>query len=57
MLKCKQATELMSQSQDRVLKLNERIHLKLHLLICTGCNNFNKQMSFLHNAMQQFRKR
>jgi flavoprotein len=57
MLKCKQATELMSQSQDRALTLNERIQLKLHLLICRGCDNCNKQMSFLHDTMQQFRKR
>jgi len=56
MLKCKQATELMSQSLDRTLTLKERVRLKLHLLICTGCDNFNKQMSFIHQAMQQFRK-
>jgi hypothetical protein len=57
MLKCKQATELISQSQDRALTLNERIRLKLHLLICVGCDNCNKQMSFIHKAMEQFRKR
>lgn len=57
MLKCKQATELMSQSQDRDLTLSERIRLKLHLLICAGCTNCNKQMNFIHNAMEQFRKR
>jgi hypothetical protein len=57
MLKCKQATELMSQSQDRALTLNERVRLKLHLLICSGCTNCNKQMRFLHEAMEQFRKR
>jgi hypothetical protein len=57
MLKCKQATELMSQSLDRDLTLNERIRLKLHLFICTGCVNCNKQMGLIHNAMGQFRKR
>jgi len=57
MLKCKQATELMSQSQDRALTLNERIQLKLHLLICAGCLKCNKQMGFIHKAMQQFSKR
>jgi hypothetical protein len=55
MLKCKQATEMMSQAQDRVLTLHERIGLKLHLLICSGCSNFNKQMAFIHKAMQQFK--
>jgi len=57
MLKCKQATELMSQSQDRVLTLNERIRLKFHLLICTGCANCNKQMRFIHRAMQRLKNR
>lgn len=57
MLKCKQATELMSQSQDRNLTLNERTRLRLHLFICSGCANFNKQMGFIHTAMEQIKKR
>lgn len=56
MLKCKQATELMSQSLDRKLTLKERTALKLHLLICTGCDNCNKQMGLIHQAMEQLRK-
>lgn len=57
MLKCKQATELMSQSQDRNLTLHERTRLRLHLFICSGCANFNKQMGFIHTAMEQIKKR
>lgn len=57
MLRCKQASELMSQSQDRTLTLKERMRLKLHLLICRGCSNCNKQMRFLHKTMQQFKDR
>ncbi len=56
MLRCKQATELMSQSQDRALTWNERLRLKLHMLICSGCTNCNKQMRFIHKAMQQFKE-
>lgn len=55
MLKCKQATELMSQSLDRDLTLNERIRLKLHLFICSGCVNCNKQMRLIHHAMEKFK--
>lgn len=57
MMNCKQATHLMSQSQDRELSLPERIRLRLHLLICSGCLNYNKQMSFMRKAMQKLRER
>ena len=57
MMKCKQATQLMSQSQDRNLTRVERIQLKLHLLMCSGCAQYNKQMALLRNAMQQIRRR
>lgn len=57
MMSCKQATELVSQSQDRKLTTRERAGLKLHLLICAGCKNYNKQISFIRQAMQQFKDR
>ena len=57
MMNCKQATQLMSQSQDRKLSLPERTKLRLHLLICSGCANYNKQMDFLRKAMGRFRER
>jgi hypothetical protein len=57
MMNCKQATELMSQEQDRELTRRERLALRLHLLICKGCNNYNKQLAFIREAMQRFRDR
>ena len=54
MLSCKQATELMSQEQDRPLSLAERIGLKLHVLICAGCNNYRRQMRVLRAAFRRF---
>jgi hypothetical protein len=54
MLNCKQATELMSQEQDRLLSLAERIGLRLHVLICAGCNNYRRQMSVLRAACRRF---
>jgi len=52
MLNCKNATMLMSQSQDRPLALTQRISLRFHLLLCSGCNNYNKQMSFIRKACE-----
>jgi len=54
-MNCKQATQLMSQAQDRELSQRERISLKIHLLICTGCNHYNKHMKVLRKAMQQLK--
>jgi hypothetical protein len=53
-LSCKEATELMSQEQDRRLSLAERIGLRLHVLICSACNNYRHQMSFLRQACRRF---
>ena len=54
MLSCKQATELMSQEQDRPLALSERIGLRLHVWICTGCHNYRRQMGVLRDACRRF---
>jgi hypothetical protein len=53
-LSCKQATELMSQEQDRQLILTERMALCLHVWICAGCNNYRRQMVVLREAFRRF---
>ena len=53
-MKCRQATELMSQAQDRELQLRERIALRIHLAICRGCNNYNNHLTFIRSAMKRF---
>ncbi len=57
MMNCKQATRLVSQSQDRELSLPERIRLRFHLFICSGCSNYNKQIAFLRKAIHKLRER
>lgn len=57
MMNCKQATALMSQAQDRALSRRERIALRLHTLMCKGCNNYNKQLAFISETMKRFSKR
>jgi hypothetical protein len=54
MLSCQQATELMSQAQDRPLNFGERIGLRLHVLICAGCANYQRQMDVLRFACRRF---
>lgn len=50
MLSCKESTHLMSAGQDRPLDLRERLALKMHLLICSGCANYQQQMDFIRQA-------
>lgn len=54
MLSCRQASELMSQEMDRPLSLGERLGLRLHVLICSACDNYRRQMRVLRDACSRF---
>jgi hypothetical protein len=54
MLNCKQASELLSQALDRNITLREKFSLRLHLLICGGCNNFSKQIQVMREACRSY---
>ncbi len=54
MMNCKQATRLISESQDQELSTRERIVLKVHTLMCSGCRNFRLHMHTLRQAMRSF---
>lgn len=45
MLTCRQATQLLSEKQDRPLLLREQSGLQLHLLTCRSCRRYLKQMN------------
>jgi hypothetical protein len=55
MLSCKEATRLLSQAQDRPLSLGERVKLRLHLLVCTACTRFARQLAFMRTALSRYR--
>lgn len=54
MLSCKEATELMSQEQDRSLSLVEAIGVRLHVLICRACGNYRRQLAVLRDACRRY---
>ena len=56
-LTCKDASRLLSEAQERRLGLRERIALRLHLMVCTGCDNFRKQLDFIGTTMRRYRRR
>ncbi len=56
MMNCHEATRLMSASQERKLSMTERMSLKLHLMMCTGCSNFKEQMGSIRLMTRTFAK-
>jgi len=53
LMSCKDFSRLVSQRQDRKLGFAERIALRLHLAICAGCENVERQMTYLREAVRQ----
>lgn len=54
MLNCKATTRLVSEAQERQLSLREKMGLKVHLMMCSGCRNFSQQIPFLRQTMRAF---
>lgn len=53
MMNCRQAVRLMSAEMDRALAGSERLSLRLHALLCLGCRNYRRQISFLRQAARE----
>lgn len=54
MLNCHDATRLISESQEHPLAVRQKMALKVHLLMCTGCKNFSLQIPFISRAMRAY---
>lgn len=44
---------LMSESMERPLELREKLQLKLHLIVCTWCARYLKQIKFLRQVLRE----
>lgn len=53
MLNCKQNSELLSQAMDRPITMREKIAMRMHLMMCSGCRNFEKQLEFIRKAARE----
>jgi hypothetical protein len=51
---CRKASWLLSVSQDRELRADERKALQHHMSLCLRCRNFETQISFLRKAAKIF---
>lgn len=54
MLNCQNTTRLYSESQERALTLQERMSIKMHVMMCSGCRNFGKQMHTIRQATRAY---
>ncbi len=54
MLSCKEVTKLCSEALDRNLSLRERLSLRMHLMMCSGCTNFEEQMRHLRTITRRY---
>jgi hypothetical protein len=52
MMTCKEASRLISEGQERPLKLMEYWGLRFHLWMCDNCRRFERQMEFLRAALR-----
>ncbi|HJV87201.1 MAG TPA: zf-HC2 domain-containing protein [Noviherbaspirillum sp.] len=50
---CKEVHRLTSEGMDRQLSLVERMRVRMHLLVCTACQNFTAQMQLVRRAMRE----
>lgn len=52
---CKEAAALLIANEDQLIGLSDRVKLRLHLMACKTCPNFERQLLIMRNAMQQWR--
>ncbi|HXU55095.1 MAG TPA: zf-HC2 domain-containing protein [Casimicrobiaceae bacterium] len=55
LIRCKDASRLISQMQDQRLTPGRRWLVRLHLLFCDACRNFERQLAVLREAMLRYR--
>jgi len=51
MLSCKEVTEICSLEMEQPIALGQRLGLGLHLMMCSGCTNYRRQMRVIRRAM------
>jgi hypothetical protein len=53
-IKCKDASRLVSRQQDARLSYWQRLTLRLHLSVCEACTRFERHLRFLRTAMRKY---
>jgi DNA-directed RNA polymerase subunit M/transcription elongation factor TFIIS len=56
MMSCKEAAAMLVAREDRNIAVGDKLMLRLHLLACKACPNFEKQLLTMRNSMKQWRQ-
>jgi hypothetical protein len=54
MLNCHDATALMSKGRDEELTLGEKMKIRFHASMCSGCTNFERQLEVLGDTAREY---
>ncbi len=54
MITCRSSAELFSRELDTELPFRQRVGLEIHLLVCSGCRRYRRQLSTVENAVREF---
>jgi hypothetical protein len=50
---CQDTARMLSDAMDRPLSLRQRLDIKLHLMICTWCARYEKQLRFIRDVLHR----
>ena len=53
MLSCIKATELMEQKQFVPLNIMQNVQLRIHVAMCSGCRNYQKQTELINKLLDK----
>lgn len=56
-ISCKEATQMISRSMDLPLPMGKRILLKIHLIYCSICARYSRQLGLLRKILVRYRER
>ena len=53
---CKQVAALLIAREDRLIALNDRVALRLHMMACDACPDFERQVLMMRTVMRRWRE-
>lgn len=54
MLTCREMTEMCSRELDQPLAVRQKVSMTTHLMMCSGCRNYRRQLFRLREAARRY---
>jgi len=51
---CRQVSQLVSDAHERPLSLAEKFRLRLHMIMCAPCKNYEKDIFLISGILKRF---